>query len=175
MFSKEIKIPEAIMVEINNKKIVVSGKNGRFEKEFVFKEDMMIEKKDDKIVVSSEYERKEIRALIGSIIAHIGNIFKGVPECFTYKLRAGYSHFPITIKVENGKVLIQNFLGERTPRVAKIIGNTDVKVDKSDLIVTGNNLEDVGQTAANIEQSCRIVGYDKKRFQDGVYIIQKPK
>jgi large subunit ribosomal protein L6 len=69
--------------------------------------------------------------------------------------------------------LIQNFLGERVPRVAKIVGKTQVKVEGSDLIVSGINIEEVGQTAANIEQACRIVGYDRRKFLDGCYIISK--
>jgi large subunit ribosomal protein L6 len=64
-------------------------------------------------------------------------------------------------------------LGERVPRVAKIVGKTQVKVEGSDLIVTGINIEEVGQTAANIEQACRIVGYDRRKFMDGIYIVSK--
>jgi large subunit ribosomal protein L6 len=97
----------------------------------------------------------------------------GVTKGFTYRLRIVYSHFPITVKVEKDKILIQNFLGERTPRIAKIVGNTEVKVEGSDVIVSGINLEEVSQTSANIEQACRIIGYDRRRFLDGIYLISR--
>jgi large subunit ribosomal protein L6 len=172
MYSVELKIPENVKVEIEGKKVKVSGERGELERNFDEK-GIKIDFVEGKIVVSSESERKKFRALVGTIIAHIKNMIKGVTKGFTYRLRIVYSHFPVTVKVEGDKVLIQNFLGERVPRVAKIVGKTQVKVEGSDLIVSGINVEEVGQTAANIEQACRIVGYDRRKFLDGCYIISK--
>lgn len=69
--------------------------------------------------------------------------------------------------------MIQNFLGERTSRIAKIVGQSQLKIEGQEITVSGINLEEVSQTAANIEQATRIVGFDKKVFQDGIYITQK--
>jgi len=171
MYSQEVLIPEKVNVEISENKIKVSGSGGELKKDF--SREIKIEKKENKVIISSESERRKIKALIGTTAAHIRNMVEGISKGFTYRLRVVYSHFPITIKVEKDKVLIQNFLGERTPRVAKIVGSTEVKVEGSDVLVSGINLEDVSQTAANIEQSCRIVGYDKRRFMDGCYIVSK--
>jgi large subunit ribosomal protein L6 len=172
MYSVELKIPENVKVEIEGKKVKVSGERGELERNFDEK-GIKIDFVEGKIVVSSESERKKFRALVGTIIAHIKNMIEGVTKGFTYRLRVVYSHFPITVKVEGDKILIQNFLGERVPRVAKIVGKTQVKVEGSDLIVSGINVEEVGQTAANIEQACRIVGYDRRKFMDGIYIVSK--
>lgn len=172
MYSLELKIPENVKVEVQGLKVKVSGEKGELEREFNEK-GIKIEKIDQKLVVSSESERKKMRALVGTIIAHVKNMIEGVTKGFTYKLKVVYSHFPITVKVEGDKVLIQNFLGERVPRVAKIVGKTQVKVQGSELIVSGINIEEVGQTAANIEQACRIVGYDRRKFLDGIYIVSK--
>jgi large subunit ribosomal protein L6 len=114
-----------------------------------------------------------VKSKIGTSIAHVKNMVDGVTKGFVYKLKVIYSHFPITVKVEKDKVMINNFLGERTSRVAKIVGETQVKIEGQELSVTGIKLEEVSQTAANIEQATRIVGYDKKVFQDGIYITQK--
>lgn len=173
MYAHELEIPEGVAVEISGKNIKVSGPKGSLEKRFGIKMNVKIEKAESKIKVSSESERRKAKALVGTIAGHIKNMITGVTEGFTYRLRAVYSHFPITIKQEGEKIVVQNFLGERTPRVSKIVGDTEVKIEKTEVIVTGINLEDVSQTAANIEQSCRIVGYDKKRFMDGVFIISK--
>ena len=34
-------------------------------------------------------------------------------------------------------------------------------------------LEAVGQTAANLEKATSRLGFDKRTFQDGIYIVQK--
>ncbi|MEM5879566.1 MAG: 50S ribosomal protein L6 [Candidatus Aenigmatarchaeota archaeon] len=172
MVSTEVKIPENVKVEIEGKKVKVSGEKGELERSFAEK-GIKIEVAEGKIVISSESERKKFRALVGTIAAHIKNMIEGVTKGFTYKLRVVYSHFPVTVKVEGDKVLIQNFLGERVPRVAKIVGKTQVKVEGQEITVSGTNIEEVGQTAANIEQACRIVGYDRRKFMDGIYIVSK--
>jgi large subunit ribosomal protein L6 len=97
----------------------------------------------------------------------------GVTKGYTYKLKVVFSHFPVTVKVDKDKVLIQNFLGERKPRVAKIVGNAQVKVEGQDITVTGIDIDEVSQTASNIELACRITGYDRKIFQDGIWIVSK--
>lgn len=173
MYFKEVAIPENVNVEIKNKKVKVSGPKGELEKEFRLVTGIKIEKTDKKIKVSSETDRRKIKALVGTIAAHIRNMIEGVTKGFTYRLRIVYSHFPITVKVEKDKVLIQNFLGEKIPRVAKIVGNVEVKVEGSDVIVSGIDVESVGQTAGNIEQACRIVGYDRRRFMDGIYLVSR--
>jgi large subunit ribosomal protein L6 len=175
MFVKELVIPKDVNIELSGNKVKVKGPKGELEKEFELREDIKIEKVEDKIVVSSESERRKIKALVGTVTAHIRNMIIGVTKGFTYKLKIVYSHFPINVKVEGDRVIIQNFLGERTPRIAKIVGNTEVKATKEEVTVTGINIEDAGQTAANIEQATRIVGFDRKVFTDGIFIIEKPK
>jgi large subunit ribosomal protein L6 len=166
---KELTIPENVKIEIQNKHVKVSGPKGELKREFKYFFDVKIEKKDNKIVVTSSSEIKKVRAIVGTIIAHIDNMIKGVKEGYTYKLKVIYSHFPVTVKVEGSDVQIHNFLGEKVPRIAKILGNTKVEVKGQDIILTGPDKEDVGQTCANIEQACRITKYDRRIFQDGIY------
>lgn len=176
MYFQKISIPEKVSIEISDSRVKVFGEKGSLEKNFAEHlrgSGVKIEKTNNEIKVSSENEERKIRALVGTIRGHIKNMIDGVTKGFTYKLKIVYSHFPITLKVEKDKVLIQNFLGERIPRITKILGNTQVRVEGQEVFVTGVNLEDVSQTAANIEQACRIVGYDKKIFQDGIYIVIK--
>lgn len=170
MYSLKVEVPGNAKVEIEGKRVKFSGEKGQVERNFA-ERDLKIEMVEGKIVVSSESERREARALIGTIAAHVKNMITGVTKGFIYRLRVVYSHFPVTVKVEGDKVLIQNFLGERMPRISKIVGKTQVKVEGSDLIVSGASLEDVGQTAANMEQTTRIVGYDRRKFLDGIYIV----
>ena len=49
------------------------------------------------------------------------------------------------------------------------MGDTKVEVKGQDIILTGIEREDVGQTMGNIEQACRITKFDRRIFQDGIY------
>ena len=91
-----------------------------------------------------------------------------------YKMEVFYSHFPMQVRSEGGDVVIENFLGEKAERRTTIHGDTNVSVDGEQLTLAGPNKEDVGQTAADIEQLTKVKGKDTRVFQDGVYITEKP-
>jgi large subunit ribosomal protein L6 len=92
---------------------------------------------------------------------------------FTYKLKIVFSHFPISVKVKDKTVLIENFTGERNPRKARIVGDAQVRVESEDVVVQGINLEDVSQTAGNIEQATRVRRKDPRIFLDGIFVYEK--
>ncbi len=173
MVSKEYIIPKDVTVEIISNEIIAKKSNNEVRKKLIYNKEIKIEIINEKFKVSSKSDKRKIKAQVGTIIAHTKNIVNGVIEGYTYKMKIIYSHFPVTIKIENNKIMINNFLGERIPRISKIVGSTQVKIEKQDVTITGRNLEEVSQTAANLEQTCRIVGYDKKVFQDGIYITSK--
>ena len=173
MYAREITIPEGISIEVSGNKVKVSGSKGELKREFKLAYETKIEKLENKLKVASESDRRKAKALVGTVIAHVRNMIKGVTTGYTYTMKIVYSHFPMTVKVEGKKVVVNNFVGERTPRIAKIVGNTDVKINGQDMTITGVDPEETGQTAGNIELSCRIVGYDKRRFSDGIYIVSK--
>lgn len=170
---KEVVVPQDVNIEIEGKTVKVSGPKGELEREFKHFFDIKMEKKDDKVIVSSDSDRRKVKAMVGTIASHIKNMIIGVTGGFTYKMRVVYSHFPVTVKVEGNKVLIHNFLGEKVPRVAKIVGNTKVDVQGQDIILTGINKEDVGLTSSNIEQTCRITKYDRRVFMDGIFPVEE--
>lgn len=170
MYSKEIIIPENVTSEVDVNKVKLSGARGELKREFKLAYNVKIQKQDNKITVVSESSHRKTKALVGTIIAHIRNMVKGVTEGYTYRMKIVYSHFPMMVKIDGNNIVTQNFIGERTSRTAKIVGNVQVKIEGQDITITGNDLEEVGATASNIELSCRIVGYDKRRFSDGIYI-----
>jgi len=86
-----------------------------------------------------------------------------------------YSHFPITDKVEGKNVLIENFQGERAPRISPIKGATKVTVKGDDVIITGPVLTDVSQTAANIQLKSKVKNKDHRVFLDGIYKFSQSK
>ena len=105
----------------------------------------------------------------------IKNILEGVIEGYTIKMKIVFSHFPINVKVEGKKVLVENFQGERAPRITKIWGETKVLPKGDDVIITGHVLTDVSQTAAEIENKTRVKNKDHRVFLDGIYKFEKKK
>ncbi|HLC59185.1 MAG TPA: 50S ribosomal protein L6 [archaeon] len=172
MYEQVTPILQGVEVEVHGKKVTASGPKGKLEKHFPLR-DVTIVKEDSKIKVKSSSEKKHDKALVGTTAAHIRNMILGVMKGYTYRLRVVFSHFPITVKVEKDKVIVQNFIGERKPRIANIVGKSEVKLQEQDITVTGLDIDEVSQTAANLEQSTRISGYDKKIFQDGIWITSK--
>jgi len=166
-------IPENVDVSIENKTVKIKGPKGELSRTFKYFFDIKIQKKDNKILVTSKSDIKKVRAMVGTIIAHIRNMIQGVTEGFTLKMKIVYSHFPVTLKIEGDKVFINNFLGETVPRVAKIIGDTKIEVKGQEITLTGPSKDDVGQTCGNIETACRISKYDRRIFQDGIYRLME--
>ena len=70
-------------------------------------------------------------------------------------------------------VTIKNFLGETTPRKAKIVPGVQVKIEGDIIKLSSPNIESAGQTAANIETATKIRNRDRTRFQDGIWITKK--
>lgn len=117
--------------------------------------------------------KKGKASLVNTISAHVDNMIKGVTEGFTYRLKIVFVHFPITVRVQGGRVVIQNFIGERKSREAKIVGSAKVSVEGEDVIVEGVDIEEVAQTAANIQQATKIRRKDLRKFLDGIYVYSK--
>jgi len=170
--SKTVDVPENVEVRVEGRLVEVIGEKGRLVRDFSYAP-VSIRVEDGKVVVEALWPRKKEAALVGTICSHIRNMIIGVTEGFTYKLKMVYSHFPVSVKVAGDKVLIENFIGEKSPRVAKIVGDVEVKVKGEDIIVQGINIEDVGQTAANIELATKVKKKDPRVFLDGIYIYEK--
>ena len=70
-------------------------------------------------------------------------MIKGVERGYTYKLRIIFAHFPISVKVKGKEVHVENFFGERSARISRIIGSaTKVSVVGEDVVIQGPSLED---------------------------------
>jgi large subunit ribosomal protein L6 len=171
---KIVEIPKDIEVEIDRFKIKIKGAKGSLERDFyspLFKKDIVIKKNDNKISILTESKRKKVKAMIGTIEAHLKNMFKGVTDGFTVKLKIVYMHFPFTVEVSGKEISINNFLGENLPRKTKIVGDCKVEIKGDEITVTGINKDDVGQTSANLERATWIKARDRRVFQDGIFRI----
>ena len=169
---RRVSIPQGVKAELNGPVLSVEGPRGRLERNFRFPQIAMA-LEGDEFVITTASDRKRIMAMVGTIAAHTGNMCKGVSSGFEYHMKVVYSHFPIQLTLQGEKLEINNFLGEKFPRTARILPGTAVKVGTDEVNVTGIDKELVGSTASNIEKATRIRNRDPRVFQDGIYIVAR--
>ena len=167
-----IELPAGVTAVLQGRLLTVKGKVGEARKAFD-KINVKISVVGNKDLISPFSSKKKDNVIINTISSIVNNMITGVTKGYTYKVKVVYAHFPITVKTKGKQVLVENFVGERSPRVSKIIGDCKVTVDGDDVIVKGVSLEDVGQTAANIELATKINRKDQRIFLDGLYIYHK--
>jgi large subunit ribosomal protein L6 len=173
LFSQEILLPNGVDIKKEDKKIIVKGSQGEASKEFNFGK-IKYEKKDGKIVISHPAATRNEKRMINTITAHIKNLINGVQNKFEYKLKVCSSHFPINVEIKGNNVLIKNFLGEKTPRKCELPIGAEVEINKDIITIKSSNREIAGQAAANFETATKVRNRDRRVFQDGIFITNKP-
>ena len=102
---------------------------------------------------ATQMEKKKI----GSMMAHVKNMFRGVQVGINYKLKICSGHFPMNVSSSGKQFIVKNFLGEKVPRVLELSEKVKIKVEGDHITVDGNDKELVSQTAASIETLTRRV------------------
>ncbi|MCL2510057.1 MAG: 50S ribosomal protein L6 [Methanomassiliicoccaceae archaeon] len=167
-----IAIPDGVTVSMSGNTVKVKGPRGELSRNFAYPS-VIVAIGEGEVNVSCEYPRTKDKAMVGTFTAHIKNMIKGVTVGFTYTLKIVFSHFPMKVAVKDNRVEINNYMGGHAPRYADIVGGCKVKVNGADVTVEGNSIEGCGQTAANIERATSRLGFDKRIFQDGIYIVHR--
>lgn len=171
---ERIALPEGVSAKVENSTIIVKGKGKELSRKLSYP-GVAVFVENSSVVVKTESARRKVKAVAGTFAAHIKNMVKGVTTGFEYKLKIVYSHFPITVKREGNTVVITNFLGEKHPRRTTIAKDVEFEVKGDIITLRGADIEQLGQSAANLEKATAIKKRDRRVFQDGIYIIQKPK
>ena len=170
----QVIIPEGVKVTQSKHMLMFEGPLGKTHKSFR-NIPVQIDILENKINLKTIGERKKDYAILHTARSIIRNICEGLIEGYTIKMKVVFAHFPITVKVEGKKVLIENYQGERAPRSTHIMGNTKVTPKGEDVIITGEVWTDVTQTAANIELKTKVKNKDHRVFLDGIYVYEKKK
>lgn len=93
---------------------------------------------------------------------------------FKYKMRYVYAHFPINVNISKNaetdlfEVEIRNFVGEKLVR--RVVMQPGVEVEastaqKDELVLSGNDIQNVSQSAADIQQICRVRNKDIRKVR----------
>jgi len=178
---EELIVPENVKVAVKARTITVEGPRGKLVKS-VKHIDL-----DIRLIKTSKHTkfhlivfggaRKHV-ACLRTVKSLIENMVIGVTKGFQYKMRAVYAHFPINVIIQDeGKAVeIRNFLGEKLVRHVKMLGGVEVsesKAQKDEVIVEGNDIDAVSQSAASIHGSCLVRKKDIRKFLDGIYVSER--
>jgi large subunit ribosomal protein L6 len=168
----KVGIPQGVTVSIADGLCAVKGPKGEVKRNFVFPK-IKISKEGNDIVFFAKKPTKREKAAIYSTEAHLKNIFRGVVTESVYKLKICSGHFPMKVTYKNNVLEVKNYMGETVPRTLKIKPGVEVVVKEPEITVTSPDMELAGQTAAAIEQVTRRADFDRRVFQDGIYIVVK--
>merc|ERR1712029_929791 len=175
--SQQVAIPDGIKCSVKAHTVTVTGPRRSLTKSFRhLKVDIC--KVDKKTLKVEKWFglRKELAA-VRTIGSHISNMIVGVTKGYQYKMRAVYAHFPINCAISENKSLVEvrNFLGEKFVRKVRMHPGVEYKNSgqKDELVVEGNDLEAVSQSAALIQQSTTVKNKDIRKFLDGMYVSER--
>lgn len=175
-YDSTLEAPQGVTISITGSSIVAKGPKGEVKREY----------KNPRVEIKSEGNKVEIKCIskktsvrdkmaINSLAAHIKNMFEGVVKGYYAKVKVLSGHFPITASLEGGNtIIIKNFLGEKVPRRVTLMHGVKASIQGDIISLDGIDRDAVAQSAAKIESLTRITNRDRRIFQDGCYIIEKP-
>jgi len=170
----QVPLPAGVHARLEKDSLIVKGPHGEVHRPFpVGALRATIAPQSVTLTLLLPSERKLARALINTWERHIANMAQGVTTGFEARMKVVAAHFPMKVAVKDHSLVIENFLGEKYPRTASILPGVDAKVEGEFVVLSGSDIERVGQSAANIERTTKIREYDPRVFQDGIYIIER--
>uniref|UniRef100_G3UMA5 Large ribosomal subunit protein uL6 n=1 Tax=Loxodonta africana TaxID=9785 RepID=G3UMA5_LOXAF len=124
-------------------------------------------KKKERLLFDKWWAKRKELAAVHSTCSHAQNLIKGED-----------AHFPINVIIQESGSLVQirNFLGEKyIHRVQMRPGVTcsGSQAQKDELILEGNNIELVSNSAALIQQATTVKNKGIKMFLNGIFISEK--
>ncbi|HLN51090.1 MAG: 50S ribosomal protein L6 [Thermoplasmata archaeon] len=169
-----VEIPKGVTLTVDGRTLRAKGKLGTIVRPFP-SDALVLSIKGTEVSLELRLpsHRKRSQALLRTWAAHIANIAGGLTQGVEARLKVVAAHFPMKVQVRGEELLIENFLGEKHPRSTHLLHGTKAVVEGEIVTITGNDVEQVGQSAANVERATRIREYDPRVFQDGIYLIER--
>lgn len=165
-------IPSGVTVKEHQGTFTVKGPKGEVSRR-LYHDKVHYAVSGSEVVLTSPNATKREKTILFTMAAHVRNLLKGVSEGFSYKLKICSGHFPMTVTVKGDTFEVKNFIGEAVPRRLKLNPHVKVAIEGVVVTVEGADVELTGQQASRIESLCRRPGFDKRIFQDGIYITHK--
>eukprot|EP00164_Ancoracysta_twista_P000798 GFYU01001050.1.p2 GENE.GFYU01001050.1~~GFYU01001050.1.p2 ORF type:complete len:192 (-),score=80.49 GFYU01001050.1:41-616(-) len=179
LVANTITFPDDVKVQVKSRKVTVTGPRGTITKVFKHLQmDMLLAKDGRSLKFEIWGATGKQQACVRTVSSHILNMCTGVTKGYLYKMRFVYAHFPVNTSITDDKkrIEIRNFLGEKVVRGVDMLPGVTIERSakvKDEIILQGNDIENVSQSAANIHQICHVKNKDIRKFLDGVYVSEK--
>ena len=180
---EELQIPEGVDVDFKAREITVKGKRGTLKRAFKhvpFSIQKVTDEKSKirKLKLQIWMSKRKQKTCVTSVTSQIRNMMNGVTKGYRYKMRFAYAHFPINYLISNnGRTIeIKNFLGEKIIRKINMLEGVKItrkEEIKDELIIEGNDLNNVSLSCGQIHQSCLVKDKDIRKFLDGCYVFER--
>ncbi|KAI5855987.1 ribosomal protein L6, alpha-beta domain-containing protein [Tricharina praecox] len=180
--SETLTVPEGVSVSIKSRIVTVIGPRGKLVKDLKHLAVSFVPKGPNTISIELHHGVRKNVAALRTVKSLIQNLITGVTKGYKYKMRYVYAHFPINVNIEENQatgtsqVEIRNFLGEKIVRRITMLPGVTIETSanvKDEIVLFGNSLENVSQSAADIQQICRVRNKDIRKFLDGLYVSER--
>ncbi|XP_059523246.1 large ribosomal subunit protein uL6-like [Myotis daubentonii] len=178
--NQTVDIPGNVAITLEGRTVIVKGPRGtlRWDLNHIHLELSLLGKKKKRLRVDTWWGNRKELATVRPICRHAQNRVKGVTPGFRYKMGSVCAHFPISaVTQENGSLVdIRNFSGEKYIRRGRMRSGFACPVSraqKGDLILEGNDIELVSNSAASIQQAKTVKNKDIRKVSDGIYVSEK--
>uniref|UniRef100_M3Y3V2 Large ribosomal subunit protein uL6 n=1 Tax=Mustela putorius furo TaxID=9669 RepID=M3Y3V2_MUSPF len=158
--NQTVDIPENVDITLKGRTVIVKGPRGTLRRDFnhINVELSLLGKKKKRLRVDKWWGNRKELATVRTICSHVQNMIKGVT-------------------LENGSLVeIRNFLGEKYIRRVRMrpgVACSVSQAQKDELILEGNDIELVSNSAALIQQATTVKNKDIRKFLDGIYVSEK--
>jgi large subunit ribosomal protein L6 len=142
---KPVVVPSGVTAAVEGQTVKLKGPKGQLQ--FVVHDDVAVKLENGAIMVDPRFETKRSRSLYGTSRAVVANLLEGVTKGFEKKLEITGVGYRAAVQGKN----LQLSLGYSHDVVYPIPEGIAIATPKpTEIVITGNDIQKVGQVAAEI-------------------------
>src|SRR5271167_4053144 len=136
---RKVELPQGVTGKVTGRELVMKGPNGSATKVFQ-RIPVDVQVNGNQVVITPFTGKKKDVISANTVSSIVRAMVHGVTKGYEYKMKVIFAHFPVTVKIKDDTVMVENFMGERSPRLAKILAGCKVTTEGDDIIIKGTSL-----------------------------------
>jgi large subunit ribosomal protein L6 len=142
---RPVTVPSGVTATVEGQTVKMKGPKGQLQ--FIVHDDVSVKLENGEIKVDPRFETKRARSLYGTARAQVANLVEGVTKGFEKKLEITGVGYRAALQGKN----LQLALGYSHDVVYPIPDGISIVTPKpTEIVITGNDIQRVGQVAAEI-------------------------